>query len=113
AGNSWICSYGGGLLRVDGRVGGTSATFFRSRQRFDCTGLIEDGVLYVGGEDGFVRAIDLTGGKGKNRWRIADDRGKTEWFVNSAPARSPTGAIVVAGRDEFLYAFDAEGQTIG
>jgi outer membrane protein assembly factor BamB len=99
-------------MRVDGRAGGIGALFFRTRQRFDCTGLVQAGVLYVGGEDGFVRAIDLTGGKGKNRWRMGDDRGKTEWFVNSAPARSPTGTLIVAGRDEYLNAFDAEGQAV-
>ncbi len=112
AGNTWICAYAGGLVRVDGRAGGSGAPYFRSRQRFDCTGLVERGVCYVGGEDGFVRAIDVAGGKGKNRWRTSDDRGKTEWFVNSAPARSPAGPLIVAGRDEFLYAFGDEGQLI-
>jgi outer membrane protein assembly factor BamB len=112
-GNTWICSYGGGLARVGSDGAGGSAPFFRSRQKFDCTGLIRDGVLYVGGEDGFVKAIELSAGSRRNRWPAAGNRGRTDWFVNSALARHPSGAIVVASRDEFLYAFDAEGKAIG
>jgi len=83
--------------------------FFRTRTKFDCTPLIYQGVLYVGGEDGFVYAIKITGFQSKNLWDHMSGRGQTEWFINSAPALSPGKSLVVAARDEHLYGFDFDG----
>jgi outer membrane protein assembly factor BamB len=110
--NTFLCSEAGGLLRVDARGMRDPRPFFPSHRRFDSTGLLHDGVVYVGAEDAFVYAIDVRGARGTNRWDHAAGRGKTEWFINSAPAPGPDGSIIVAGRDEFLYAFDCDGQVL-
>ncbi len=107
--NTWICAYGGGLIKVDPRGARKNATSFRSRQKLDSTGLIHGHTLYVGAENGFVYAIDLAGSSGKCVWDQAADRGKTEWFINSAPAMSPRGELIVAGRDEYVYGFALDG----
>ena len=39
-----------------------------------------------------------------------EERGKTEWFINSAPALSLGATLVVAGRDEYLYGFRLDGK---
>jgi len=111
-GNTWICLYNGGLLRVDPRGVRSPTPFFRTRQKFDCTPLIRGDKLYVGAEDGFVYAIDLAASRGRNQWDPLSGGGKTEWFINSSPALSPQGALIVAGRDEFLYAFDFDGKVM-
>lgn len=111
-GNSWICQYNGGLLRVDPRGVRAPSPFVRTRQKFDSTPLIRGTMLYVGAEDGFVYAIDLSASRGRNQWDPLTGAGKTEWFINSSPALSPQGALIVAGRDEFLYAFNFDGGVI-
>ena len=84
--------------------------YFRTRQKFDSTGLIHHGVLYIGCEDAFVYAIELSGSTGKNIWDQLENRGKTEWFINSAIALALDSTIVVAGRDEHLYGFNQDGK---
>lgn len=111
AGNTWLCADAGGLLRIDARGTRDAVAFFRTRQRFDSTALLVNGVLYVGCEDAFVYAIAL-GKTGKSLWDPLAGRGKTAWFVNSAPAPGPEGSIVVAGRDEFLYFFALDGEPL-
>jgi outer membrane protein assembly factor BamB len=37
-------------------------------------------------------------------------QGKTQWFINSAPALAPDSILVVAGRDENLYGFHLDGK---
>ena len=108
--NTWVCSYTGGLIKID--PGGTRSArpFFRSRQKFDSTGLVRGNVFYVGAEDGFVYAIDISGSKGRNSFNHVAGQGKTDWFINSSPALSPEGTIVVAGRDEYLYGFGRDGK---
>jgi outer membrane protein assembly factor BamB len=110
--NTWICCYTGGLIKVDSRGSRTSTPYFYSRQKFDCTGVIHDHVLYVGAEDAFIYAIELQGNKGKNLWEPAEGRGKTQWFINSAPALATDLSLVVAGRDEYLYAFSLDGSQL-
>jgi outer membrane protein assembly factor BamB len=108
--NTFVSAYSGGLVKVDARGTKQNAPYFRSRQKFDSTALIHQSVLYIGAEDSFVYAIELEGTRSKNRWDHAADRGKTEWFINSSPALTPdASALIVAGRDEFLYSFDLNG----
>ena len=110
--NTWVCLYNGGLLRIDQRGIRSPTPFFRTRQKFDSTPLIRGELLYVGAEDGFVYAIDLSASRGRNQWDPLAGAGKTEWFINSSPALSPQPALIVAGRDEFLYAFDFSGAVL-
>jgi len=109
---TWICGYHGGLIRVaaDGRMDETP--FFRGRQRFDSTGLIQRGVLYVGAENACVYAIDLRGERGKNLWDHLAERGRTGWFINSALAVAPGPVLIVASRDDRLYGFQLDGQQL-
>ena len=109
-GNAYISAYTGGLLKVTARGNFKSTPFFRTRQKFDSTGVIYQGVLYIGCEDAYVYAIELGEEAGRNQWDQLDNRGKTDWFVNSAPAVAPDGTIVVAGRDENLYGFHRDGK---
>ncbi len=106
-----ISAYTGGLLKIDANGTRVGQPFFRSRQKLDSTGVIHHGVLYVGGEDAFVYALRLAGSRGRNEWKQEKDEGKTEWFINSAVA-CHNDLLVVAGRDEYLYAFDEKGQRI-
>ncbi|HEX3658350.1 MAG TPA: PQQ-binding-like beta-propeller repeat protein [Pirellulales bacterium] len=110
SGNTWLCADVGGLVRVDARGTRDVRPYFRTRQRFDSTGLLRQGVLYVGAEDAFIYAIAPSASGGKNTWDHLAGCGKTAWFVNSAPAPGPDGTIVVAGRDEFLYFFATDGR---
>lgn len=109
-GNTYVCSYTGGLVKVDPRGGTKKTPYFRSRQKFDSTPLIHSGVLYVGAEDAYVYALDLGADKAQNRWDHLQDRGKTDWFINSSPALSQAW-LIVAGRDEYLYAFSLDDGT--
>jgi len=106
-----ISAYSGGILKIDANGGRPNQPFFRSRQKFDSTGVIHQGVLYIGAEDAFVYAIRLAGSRGRNEWNQDKHHGKTEWFINTAIAFHD-GLFVVAGRDEYLYAFDDKGQQI-
>ena len=112
-GNTWLCRYTGGLMKVDPRGTPQPRPFFRSRQKFDSTGLIHQGIFYVGAEDGFVYAIRLDGRKGTNVWNHLADQGKTDWFINSSPALADDSTLIVAGRDEYLYAFGLDGSRRG
>ena len=107
--NTLICGYGGGLIKIDARGNRAGAAFFRTRQKFDSTGFVHRGIFFVGAEDGFVYAIELDGARGKNRWDHLADQGKTEWFINSSPALTLDDLLLVAGRDEYLYAFSLDG----
>ena len=106
-----ISAYSGGLLKVDSKGNRSNQPFFRSRQKFDSTGVIHHGTLFIGAEDAFVYAIRLAGSRGRNEWNHEKNNGKTEWFVNTAIAYF-NDLFIVAGRDEYLYAFDDKGLQI-
>jgi outer membrane protein assembly factor BamB len=109
AGNTYISAYDGGLLRVDanGKTGGRP--YFRSRSKFDSAGIIHDGVLFIGSEDGYVFAFQLDEDGGKNLWNHAAEQGYAGGFVNSSPAVAEDAVLVVAARDETLYGFRPGG----
>jgi outer membrane protein assembly factor BamB len=109
--NTYVSDYDGGLVRVDpeGRVG--RKPYFRSRRKFDSGAIIHDGILYVGAEDGYVFAIRLDPDRGKNLWNHAAEQGYTGGYVNSSPAVTEEGLLVVAARDEILYGFLPSGAT--
>jgi outer membrane protein assembly factor BamB len=109
-GNAYISAYSGGLLKVTARGNFKNTPFLRTRQKFDSTGLIYQNVLYVGCEDAFLWAIELGENAGRSLWDQLENRGRTDWFINSAPAVTPDSVIVVAGRDENLYGFHRDGQ---
>jgi len=110
-GNTYISRFEGGLIRVDsdGRRQ-KPGPYFRSRQKLDAAGVIRDGVLYVGSEDGYVFAVELAAEKGKNLWNHAAELGHTGWYVHSAAAINDEGILIVAARDECLYGFGQGGK---
>jgi len=110
-GNTWISNYEGGLTKVDAdgrtqKLGG----YFRSRQKLDCGGVIYDGVLYIGSEEGYMCAIRLGEEKGSNLWDNAAGRGVTGWYIRSSPAIGDNEVVVVAGCDEIVYGFAPDGK---
>jgi outer membrane protein assembly factor BamB len=111
-GNTWISAYDGGLIRVNAQGRMAAQRYFRSRRKFDSAAVIAGGVLYVGSEEGYLFALDVTGDRGRNLWNHAVDQGFTGGFVNSSPAVTADGAIVVASRDEMLFSFSPSGGTL-
>ena len=109
-GNTYLSAYDGGLLRVDRDGRADKRPYFRSRRKLDSAGIIHQGTLYVGSEDGYVFAIKLGDRRGRNLWDHTAERGHTGWFVNSSPAVAPDGTLVVSARDDNLYGFDPDGQ---
>lgn len=111
-GNTWISGYEGGLLRVgpDGKL--AAKAFFRSKRKLDSAAILVEDVLYVGSEEGYAFALDLSGAKAVNRWNQAIDQGLVGGYVNSSPALAADGTIVVAGRDEIVYGFSPTGSTL-
>jgi outer membrane protein assembly factor BamB len=107
---TWICGYHGGLSKVDANGNAASSLYFRGKQRFDCTGLIHDGVLYVGAENACVYAIPLGESRAQNVWNHLNEEGRTGWFINSALALASGPTLVVASRDDRLYGFQLDGR---
>lgn len=107
---TWICLASGGLSRIDARGQASSRPFFRSLQRFDSTGVIYQGVYYVGSDfDACVYAIRLTGERGENLWDHAAGRGRTGWSINASLALGDGPLLYVPCRDDHLYAFRLDG----
>jgi hypothetical protein len=108
---TYVSGYAGGIFRVGARGEFKNRAFLRTRQKFDSTGLIYRGMLYIGCEDAFLYAIPISEDEGRNGWNQLEDRGRTQWFINSAPAwlaippssspdatRTCTPSIPTAGR---------------
>jgi outer membrane protein assembly factor BamB len=111
-GNTWICAYEGGLLKIDAAGIKTRRPYFTSPVRFDCTGVLHEGILVVGGEDQFVHAIDLRGSRGAEIWNNDANLGRTGWYINSAIALASGPTFVAASGDDHLYGFAADGSQI-
>jgi outer membrane protein assembly factor BamB len=109
AGNTLVASYEGGLVRVDSNGKVATRRYFRSRRKFDSAGILVGNVLYVGSEDPYVFAIDASGERGAALWNTAAEQGLVGGFVNSSPALTADGLIVVAVRDEALAALSPSG----
>ncbi len=109
AGNTFISSYEGGLIRVDPNGKIAARRYFRSRRKFDSAGILVGQVLYIGSEDPYVFAIDVSGERGVALWSTAAEQGLVGGFVNSSPALTADGLIVVAVRDEVLVALSPSG----
>lgn len=110
-GNTWVSAFDGGLIKVDAE-GMVRRRYFHSRQKFDAAGIIHQGVLYIGSEDGYVFAIQLDEQQGTNLWNHAAEQGYTGWYIHCWPAVTADGNLVVAGRDEQLYGFAAGGKLL-
>jgi outer membrane protein assembly factor BamB len=110
-GTTWICPAAGGLIRVDRHGHRPSARpFFRSPHRLDSSGLIRDGVLYVGAEfDACVYAIRLDVDRGEDLWDHAAGRGRTGWSIHAALALGDGPLLLVPSRDDHVYAFRLDG----
>jgi outer membrane protein assembly factor BamB len=108
-GNTYVSAYDGGLLKVDPNGKMDKRPYVRSRRKFDSAGVIHNEVLYIGSEDGYVFAIELRAERGRNIWDHASEQGYTGGFVNSSPAVTSDGIIVVSARDETLYGFGPGG----
>jgi len=109
---TWICACNGGLLRIDPQGQKGDRPYFRSREKFDCTGLIYNSVFYVGGNNSCVYAIPLNEERAANRWDHLNEQGRTGWFINSAPALAGGPILIVASRDDHIYAFDLDGNRL-
>ena len=109
AGNTWVSSATGGLLKIDpaGRL--AQRAFLRSPVQFNSTGLILNNTFYVGGEDQFVHAIDLSGARGREIWDESQNHGRTGWYINSAIALLSDRTLIVTSRDDHLYNFALDG----
>jgi outer membrane protein assembly factor BamB len=108
--NTWICRYDGGLTKVDSAGGSGDQPYFRTRRRFDCTGLIHRNTLYVGCEDHFVYAVPLGEARGQNAWVDWLGRGRTGGAVHCPLALGPGPEIIAASQDDHLYGFGPDGR---
>ncbi len=108
-GNTWVCSSTGGVLKIDpsGRMG--HRAYLRSPVQFNSTGLIQNSTLYVGGEDQFVHAVDLTQTRGREIWDESQNHGRTGWYINSAIALLTDRTLIATSRDDVLYNFLLDG----
>jgi outer membrane protein assembly factor BamB len=74
--------------------------------------MVHQGTLYIGAEDGFVYAIDLTGSKGRNRWNHSDEHGKANWFINGSILLRRDEEVVATGGDGTIFGFSLDGEPI-
>ncbi len=109
--NTWICRHAGGLAKVDafGQTG--RRPFYRMRHRFDCTGLIHGGTLYIGCEEHYVYAIPLDGDSGRNLWSHSIELGRTGCAIHCPLALGTGGELLAISQDDRLYAFGLDGQS--
>jgi len=105
----WISASTGGLLRVDAVGQIADRPFLRYPKRFDSTGVISRGVLYIGCEDQFVHAISLEGDRGREQWNQREKVGETGWYINSALALTSRGIIIAISADNQLHGWKPDG----
>jgi len=111
-GNTWISAVDGGLIKIDADGKSARKRYFRSRQKLNAPGVIHQGALYIGSEDGYLFAIRLDDRSGTNLFDHVAEQGYTGWYIHSWPAVSEDGNLIVAGRDECLYGFAASGKLL-
>ena len=113
SGQRWISAAEGGLLKIDarGRVQ-EPRPFFRSRQKFDSAGVLVGGVLYILADSGWLFAIAAEGQQGESIWNHVGDHGFAGWRSGAAPAVTADGLLVLAGHDQFLLSFSADGEPL-
>jgi outer membrane protein assembly factor BamB len=112
AGRTWISPATGGLIRVDESGQTTARPFWRHPSRLDCTGAILGHVLYIGGEDQYLHAVDLQAERGRDLWNQQDKIGLTGWYINSAIAVDGESRIIAVSRDDTMYSFDVDGRAV-
>lgn len=108
-GNTIVSDYNGGLIRVSKEGKKDSRPYFRCRAKLDSSGVIAGETLYIGSEEGYLFAIQL-GEVGKNLWDQGAEVGYAGGFLNSSPAVTKDGIIVVATRTEKLMGFLPSGE---
>lgn len=109
-GNTIISDYNGGLIRVSNEGRKDSRPYFRCRAKLDSSGVIAGDTLYIGSEEGYLFAIQLGDVSGKNLWDQGREVGYAGGFLNSSPAITREGIIVVASRTEKLIGFHPNGE---
>jgi outer membrane protein assembly factor BamB len=106
---TWVALADGGLQCVQPDGKSPSRTFYRTRRRFDCTGVIVGEMLYLGAEDHFVHAIRLTADRGDNAWR---NGGRTGCPISAPLAVTRRGELLVVSQDDHLYCFGRDGSQL-
>jgi outer membrane protein assembly factor BamB len=111
-GNTWISWSEGGLIKIDAKGNAGDGPFLRTRRRFDCTGLIHAGVLYIGSEDHYVRAVPLDADRGENLWAGSPELGRTGCAINCPLALADGPQLLVASQDDRLHGFALDGRQL-
>jgi outer membrane protein assembly factor BamB len=106
---TWIARTDGGLVSVEPGGQVASRLFYRTRRRFDCTGVILGDVLYIGCEDHFVHAVPLTAERGENSWNAASGAGRTGCAISCPLAVTRGPELLVVSQDDQLHAFRIDG----
>jgi outer membrane protein assembly factor BamB len=106
---TWIALADGGLLCVEADGKPAKKPFYRTRRRFDCTGLIFGDVLYVGSEDHFVHAVPLAAPRGENSWATNSNAGRTGCSISAPLAITRKQLLLVVSQDDQLHAFARDG----
>jgi outer membrane protein assembly factor BamB len=109
---TWVALADGGLTYVDAAGKPAKRSFYRTRRRFDCTGVILNDVLYVGSEDHFVHAIPLTAERGDNSWRGSSSAGRTGGAISSPLVVTLKQELLVISQDDQLHAFGRDGSSL-
>lgn len=109
---TWIALADGGLTSIDAAGQLAARPYYRTRRRFDCTGVILGNVLYIGCEDHFVHAIALDQPRGQNRWNSVAGSGRTGGPISCPLAVASGNHIIAVSQDDRLYAFRADGSVL-
>lgn len=109
---TWISLSGGGLISIDGEGQLARRPYYRTRRRFDCTGLVRDQQIYLGAEDHFVHAVNLSGKHGENSWKRDPNAGRTGGAITCPLTISGNDELLVVSRDGLLHAMDWDGRNM-